>query len=276
MKRSSALLALPLLVATVLAACGSDDDATPSDSVAETTAGTGGTVTDTDLQLDGRTFESTTVDGQTLVEGSVVQLSFADSSLSINAGCNTIAGGYTLDGSTLQASALAMTMMACDQALMDQDAWLSETFTSNPTLALEGDQLTVTGTNGTTITFTEVAAAEDAPLEGTRWVVDGLLANEGVSTVPIGATAAITINAGTAAVEAGCNTGSAPAEITDTTITFGPMVLTRMMCPDEQMTLENAVTSVLNGEVDYLVEGGTLQLRTTTDTGEIGLNLVAS
>jgi heat shock protein HslJ len=115
----------------------------------------------------------------------------------------------------------------------------------------------------------------DQPLEGTRWVVDGLLANEGVSTIPVGAEASITITDGTAAVEAGCNTGSAPVEITDTTITFGPLVLTRMACPEPQTTLENAVIAVLDGEVSYAIDASTLQLRKTTDSGEIGLNLAA-
>ena len=98
--------------------------------------------------------------------------------------------------------------------------------------------------------------------------------------MPIGAEASITITDGTAAVEAGCNTGSAPVEITDTTITFGPLALTRMAC-GPQTELETAVVAVLTGEVGYTIASDTLQLRTTAtntagDTGEIGLNLVAS
>ena len=40
--------------------------------------------------------------------------------------------------------------------------------------------------------------------------------------------------------------------------------------------LENAVVAVLSGEVSYTIASDTLQLRTTTDSGEIGLNLTAS
>ena len=64
--------------------------------------------------------------------------------------------------------------------------------------------------------------------------------------------------------------------MTDTTITFGPLTLTRMACPQPQMDLENAVVAVLTGEVAYTIDSSTLQLRTTTDAGEIGLNLTAS
>ncbi len=277
MKRSLALLALPLVAATALVSCGSDDDATttPADTTADSTA-TEESMPASDLDLDGTSWTSTGADGQELVEGSTVALSFADGSISINAGCNTMFGGYTLDGSTLQAPTLAMTMMACDQPLMDQDAWLSALFSGDPTVAVDTDELTVTGGDGTSVTFAAAAAGEAATLEGTRWVVDGLVANQAVSTVPIGAVASLTITDGTAAVEAGCNTGSASVEVTDTTLTFGPMALTRMACPQPQMDLEAAVTSVLDGEVAYVIDGDTLQLRKNTDAGEIGLDLVAS
>jgi heat shock protein HslJ len=273
-KPSLIRLAVPLVALSVFGACGSDttfsDTSTqPADSEASVPA--------SDLDLDGRTFVSTEVDGHDLVVDSQIRLSFQEGSVSINAGCNTLVGGYTIEGETLQVPVLAMTQMACDPALMDQDTWLSETFSGSPTLALEGDDMTVTAADGSTITFLDAEVAEpDQPLEGTRWVVSGLLANEGISTVPIGAEASITITDGTAAVEAGCNTGSAPVTITDTTITFGPMILTRMACPQPQMDLENAVVAVLDGEVTYTIDSSTLQLRKAADSGEIGLDLTAS
>ena len=166
-----------------------------------------------------------------------------------------------------------MTQMACEEALMEQDAWISALISSGPTFTLDGDTLTITGSDAQVVTF---VAEADQPLEGVRWVVDGLLANQGISTVPIGAEASITITDGTAAVEAGCNTGSAPVTITDTTITFGPLALTRMACGEPQTTLETAVVAVLDGEVTYTIDGDALQLRKAADSGEIGLNLTAS
>jgi heat shock protein HslJ len=276
------LLALPLLAASALAACGSDSDSS-SDSASSTDAPVSSDPTPTNSveasvpatdsdSLDGRSFVSTQVDGYDLVPDSVIRVSFDDGSVSVNAGCNTMFGAYTIDGDVLSAPTLAMTMMACDQALMTQDTWISALISSNPTFTVAGDTLTITGSDAQVVTLVEEA---DQPLEGTRWVVDGLLANEGVSTIPVGAEASITITDGTAAVEAGCNTGSAPVEIADTTITFGPLVLTRMACPEPQTTLENAVIAVLDGEVSYAIDASTLQLRKTTDSGEIGLNLAA-
>ena len=41
--------------------------------------------------------------------------------------------------------AMAMTQMACTPAaLMDQDTWLAAVLTSRPTVALDGDTLTLT------------------------------------------------------------------------------------------------------------------------------------
>jgi len=227
--------------------------------------------------LDGREFVSTQVDGYEVVPDSVIRISFQDGSLSVNAGCNTMFGAYTFDGDVLRAPTLAMTQMACEPALMEQDAWISTLISGDPTVALDGDTLTITGPDAQVVTLLDTDVAEpDQPLVGTRWVVDGLLANEGISTVPIGAEASITIDGGNAAVEAGCNTGSAAVTITDATITFGPLALTRKACPQPQMDLENAVVSVLGGEVSYTIDSSALQLRKTTDSGEIGLDLTAS
>ena len=282
------LLALPLLAAASLAACGSDSDGSsdspapsasaPADSTPTGSAPTNSTEADVPTSgsdstgLDGQSFVSTAVEGYDLVPDSAITISFQDGSLSINAGCNTMFGGYSVDGDVISAPTLAMTQMACDEALMQQDTWISALMSSDPTFALDGDTLTITGSDAQVVTLVAVA---DQSLEGVRWVVDGLLANEGVSTVPIGAEASITITDGTAAVEAGCNTGSAPVTITETTITFGPLMLTRMACPEPQTTLENAVVAVLDGEVTYTIDGDTLQLRKAADAGEIGLNLRA-
>jgi heat shock protein HslJ len=273
------LLALPLVAAAALAACGSDaDGSSTSDSPTPTTDQTEADVPATGSDdLDGRSFVSTQVDGHELVPDSVVRLTFEDGSLSINAGCNTMFGAYTVDGDVLSVPMMAMTEMACDPALMEQDTWISGLISNGPTVTVDGDTLTIAGPDAQVLTFQDTEVAEpDQPLEGTRWVVDGLLANEGVSTVPIGAEASITITDGTAAVEAGCNTGSATVTVTDSTITFGPLMLTRMACPQPQMDLENAVVAVLTGDVAYMIDSSTLQLRRTTDAGEIGLNLTGS
>lgn len=107
--------------------------------------------------LAGSTYTSTEVRGHDLVEGSQVTLTFADGRISANAGCNTMSGPATWEGETLEVEGpLASTMMACEEPLMEQDAWVSEFLTSSPDLAADGDELTL-GDDSTGMTLTRAS-----------------------------------------------------------------------------------------------------------------------
>ncbi|MGM0384467.1 MAG: META domain-containing protein [Actinomycetota bacterium] len=106
-------------------------------------------------ELEGRTFTATEVRGHDLVEGSEMTITFEDGQVSANAGCNTLFGAASWDGGTLDvAEALASTMMACDDALMAQDQWLSDFLTSDPALSLAGTTLKL-GDDSAGLTLTE-------------------------------------------------------------------------------------------------------------------------
>ena len=108
-----------------------------------------------ELELGGRTFTSTEVRGHSLVDGTTIRLSFEDDAISAQAGCNTMVGGVSWsDGVLVTDGQLAMTMMACDDALSAQDQWLSDLLTSEPAIALDGDTL-VLGDDTEGITLTE-------------------------------------------------------------------------------------------------------------------------
>ncbi len=209
--------------------------------------------------IDGRTFLSTAISGRALVPGSQVRLSFDDGRIGANAGCNSMSGSYAVDGGRLVVGALATTEMGCDPPLMDQDAWLAG-FLDGALVTLAGDMLTLAG-DGVTLTLLDREVADpDRPLAGTRWVVDGLVSGDAVSSVPAGVVAALVFADGQVAVEAGCNSGGGTAEIGDTTITFGPIALTEMACNPDAMAVEQAVTSVLADTVGYAIEADSLTL----------------
>lgn len=255
----SVLFPLVAAAALVLAACGSD-----SSSSADSP------------ELDGRSFVATSIEGQELVEGTDIRISFADGALTANAGCNTLGGDYTLDGNTLNVGPMFGTEMACEPALMDQDVWLTEFLTSEPSVALTGDVLALTG-DGRTINMLDVETADpDRPIEGTLWIVDGLVTDDAVSSVPAEATASIIIEDGTAVVETGCNSAGGPVEVGEDTLTFGGMAMTLMACPPAETELEAAVLAVFEGEVTYEIEADRLTLHRTTPNGTIGLTLKAS
>lgn len=251
-------IALVALSALALAACGSDDDSASGSAP-------------TPEELAGQAFESTDVTGYDLVEGTTITLGFEADTVGAQGGCNTQSGGYTISDGTLEVSTMASTMMACEKALMDQDTWVSEFLTSSPEISLDGGTLTLTGSDATI----SLEAKTAPPLEGTTWVLTGTVATEAISSLPADAEASLTITDGQAAISTGCNSGSTSVEITDTTMTFGPVALTMMACEEELAALEASVVAVLDGEVTYEVTGDTLSIRKAGADGEIGLEYTA-
>jgi heat shock protein HslJ len=252
-------LALLTLSALAFAACGSDDD---------TASGSAPTADD----LEGTAFESTEVTGHELVADTTISLAFQDDRVSANGGCNTMNGGYTITDGTLEVAAMASTMMACSDELMAQDDWLAEFLAGGPEIALDGDTLTLTGGDSTMT----LAAVQDADVEGTTWMITGTVATEAVSSIPEGAEPSLTITDGQAAIVTGCNNGSGSVEVTDTTMTFGPIATTKMACEPDLTELETAILTVLQGEVTYEIDGATMSIRRDGPDGEIGLELTAS
>jgi heat shock protein HslJ len=219
----------------------------------------GGAPSPSPTTLDGRTFLSTTVRGHDLVAGSTLRLWFQGDRLGISAGCNQMSGTYSIADGRLVIGQMATTEMACEPALMDQDTWVGA-FLDGATVTLTGDTLTL-GHGDVTLTLVDREVADpDRPLERTRWIVDGIVTGDAVSSVPVGVTAAMTFSNGQLQVEAGCNAGSASVSATDTTLTIGPLALTRKACAPETMAVERAVTAVLSGQVDYTIEADVLTL----------------
>lgn len=235
-------------VATVIA-CSAADSPSPSSA-----------------SLDGRTFLSTDLEGATLVPGTRIRLAFADGSLNANGGCNTMGGAYSIDGDRLRASQMSMTEMGCDEPRMQQDQWLGGLL-GDVAFTLDGDTLTLTdGTIHLTLVDKEVATP-DQPLEGTEWILDGIVSGDAVSSVPVGVTASIRITSGRVELKPGCNSGGGTVEVTADTLTFGPIALTKMACEPGPMSVETAVVAVLSGPVDYTIDADVL----TLDAGDAGL-----
>ena len=97
--------------------------------------------------------------------------------------------------------------------------------------------------------------------EGTTWIVSGTVANEAVTVGLVDSEASMTITDDQAQIDTGCNTGSSAVEVTDTTITFGPVAMTMMACDEELTRLEASVVLALDGEVTYEINGDTLSIR---------------
>lgn len=105
------------------------------------------------LDLEGKSFTATEVNGWDPVSGTTIELAFEDGRVSGRAGCNTVTGGATwTEGQLVLEGPMASTMMACDSGLEDQDQWLIELLESEPPLSLDGGILVVgTDANGMTM-----------------------------------------------------------------------------------------------------------------------------
>lgn len=253
MKRKTALLSPVIAAITILSACS---DAAPSASA---------------LNMDGKIYLSTDVQGVVLVPETRIQLTFTDGNLNAHGGCNSMGGPYTIDGDRLKATQLAMTEMACDEPRMQQDDWLARLL-GDVAISLDGDTLTLSdGTITLTLLDREVATP-DQPIENTHWVLDSILAGDAVSSVPAGVTASIRIVDGRVDVEAGCNSGGGTVAVTAETLTFGPIGLTEIACEAGAMAVERAVMEVLVRPVVYTINADVL----TLDAGGPGLTFRAA
>jgi heat shock protein HslJ len=85
------------------------------------------------------------------IAGTTLTATFTpDGKVAGNAGCNTYNGEYKLDGTSLTVGPLATTMMACDQAVMDQETQFLAAFQTPTTVETSGATVTLRDASGAT------------------------------------------------------------------------------------------------------------------------------
>lgn len=271
MKTATWVMVTGLAAALLLVACGRDVDAGDG-------AASGATVAWDDLV--GRTFVSTDVtqDGEPypLVDGSAVRISFTDTGLSANAGCNTMGGAADLDDGVLVVpDGLATTEMACDPKLMDQDTWLADLLADRPAVTLDDDQLQLATDIITMQLLDDDTVNPDQALEGTTWFVTGMITGAGddgaVSSVSRALDASIVLEDGQLRATAGCNRMHGSYVLDGDSLTVVDLASTKMACPGPEGELETHMKRVLDGTMTVTVDGSQL----TLVNGDVGLLLAA-
>lgn len=223
--------------------------------------------------LRGKVYVSTSVTEQgkprTMVEGTKVDLRFTDDDrLIANVGCNMMQGPVSLDGGKVTVAELSSTAMGCPKPeLHQQDEWLSKLLDAKPSWKLDGANLVLTGGD------TEIVLATEAPatLEGGTWIVDGIITNDTVSSVPGDARTTFVFKDGIIAVDNGCNYkggGGRSYQVDGQKITFETGPKTLIKCSPSVEIVEEAVDAALDkGEITYKIDRNTLTLTNPSGAG---------
>lgn len=194
-----------------------------------------------------------TIDGNEVVAGSSVTLTFGDEGqLSGNGGCNGFGGSYSLEDLSLSISEVMSTKMACaDDAVTQQESTFFDRLSAADSYSIDGDTLTLVTADGDALIFQAAPA-----LPGSEWTlvsIDGAALADG-STITL-----TFMDAGRAGGDSGCNRYSTGYSIDGAALRFTPVMSTRMACADPAvMQQETAYLSTLEAATGYRFDGETL------------------
>ena len=187
---------------------------------------------------------------------------FADGKLSASAGCTTINGPCTIEGTTLVAGNLARTEMACVPAVMAQEQWLSQLLSSKPTVSIEGVSLTLAGGGATALLVDRAVAQAAPPIQGTTWLLTTVITGQTASTPRADMESTLLIEGDRLSIQGGCNRGGATVTIAGNVLQTGPMMMTKMACEPAGQALDQTLIDVLGASPSIRVESQNLYLDT--------------
>lgn len=277
---------LLIVVLVVVAVTGGDDDGddVSSGGAEEATSFWGTTWRIVAITEDGKDTTPDLPEGKDLLDASTEgRISFT--------GCNGASGGASLEGDKLVVEDMMQTQMACmdddGQVLMDHDAFMVAFLGADPTVAIEGDQLTLTGPDAT-ITLEAVASGSgsssttaaagdpDEPVSsepafwGSTWTITRIV-DDG-EEVPVvdaqasGAAPEIDTTAEGTISFTGCNGGRGEANYGAGQLVVGPLMSSKMACEDTAlMSQDEFISSLLAAVPEVSVEGDTLTLTDDQD-----------
>ncbi|KAF1076173.1 hypothetical protein MKMG_01544 [Methanogenium sp. MK-MG] len=191
-----------------------------------------------------------------------VTAEFADGSVGGTSGCNTYNAAYVTDGQSLTVDMPVVTLMHCDEpGVMDQESRYLSLLGTAAGYTVSDDRLTITDSSGQEILSFR---AVDQNLNGTEWLLTGYNNGAGgfVSVVTGTSVTAAFSEDGTMSGNAGCNSYSGSYTVTDSAISIGPLVMTKMYCMDPEgvMDRESAYLAAVQAAASYRVGAGDLTL----------------
>jgi heat shock protein HslJ len=250
-----ALTAVGLSVgfAVVAAAC------TGAGATAVPKGGTGGT-------LEGPTWVLVSYDvsgtSTTVPAGVYADAVFKAGTVSGLAGCNAYTGSYQAVGSALTAGPFASTRKACPPPASDVETAFLDGMGKAASYSATADALSIFDASGAELLVFEAGTA--GTLAGPTWHM--LYYNNGTGGAQSAAAGAdVTAVFGTDGRVAGnatCNQYDGPYTAKDATIAIGPLASTRMACPSDALSAQEAAyLAAIQKATTYAVQGTHLELR---------------
>jgi heat shock protein HslJ len=155
MSRPRVLAVTIVLVSALgLVACGGSDPASEPGSGSTGGAGESSQVA-TQESLDGLSFTATEARGAEITPKSTLTVSFAGERVSVDAGCNSISGNYSIEDDGEIQSFMVTTMMGCPPAVQDLEVFATELFRQGAIATQSGDTLELEGLNGNSLSLSE-------------------------------------------------------------------------------------------------------------------------
>lgn len=268
-------MAAALLVA---AACADGETSTTRSAPASATAAPDASLA---ASLVDRSFvgEDLTDDGEKveLARGTTLHLTFTDATrLTASAGCNSMSGGWSIEGTTLVVDDLATTQMACEASLMDQDARFAELLTGRPIVVLDGASLTLHEGVTTVRMADDEGAQGSAPLVGTRWEITNIVELEGDESTSVtwasGSPGSLWLDEDlTYELDTPCVVHRGGYTLREDRVVLSVGEAEEHDCEDPDPALTEAVDALLLQGATATIDGRRLEL----DTGEVGIGLDA-
>ena len=208
----------------------------------------------------------------TVPKGARIDVAFDGTQAHGSAACNSYGGGYTADtnAGTLSFSDLASTQMACDGPLMDLESAYLAALGDVSGYQITGDQTGLVLTGGTAaLTFVPEAPMQPLPLEGTAWTLTTIATpgTQAVSSTIAGTKVTALFDMGSVSGSGGCNSYHGAYETSGSSLTFGAVASTKMMCEQDVSTQEQQYFTALDATASFAIDGD--QLTLSDDNGQM-------
>jgi heat shock protein HslJ len=201
---------------------------------------------------------SGTVDGTALalVDGHPVTFRVENGQIGGRSACNSYGGDITVEDGVVTIGPGFMTEMWCaDEGVMTLESAYHATLARVTRVALEGDELMLTG-DDVELRFTAQPEEPDAALIGTTWTLDTIIEGEVASTPASEATLVFAAD-GTVSGSTGCNSMFGNYSETGG---FTQMGSTKMACEEPIMAQETLVNEILGSDATLTIEGAMLTI----------------